>query len=157
MSRRLCCIMTLTILLGGAWKSSDDRRPIARPDFSGTWVASSSEPLVPFGPQAAISQDSAAISLPQNGQVVAIRLDAETQYTTTTVRGDTWSHRVETRWIQDALLIIETTIAPIGTWEDSSILSFESADANVLTVVSIRTPKTNKGTMITRVDRYRRR
>jgi hypothetical protein len=130
----------------------------AKPDFSGAWTLVSAVPAVPAGPLGrggTVTQDASSLTFTTGSRSVTYRLDRpETQTPTTTVRGETWLLTSQVRWVQDALLVVTKTTAPIGTWEDMLTCALDGQGN--LTIVALATPKSGESAMITTLMTYRR-
>jgi hypothetical protein len=125
----------------------------------GTWALKTGEPYSPLGAAGTIAQTESRITVTASARperAVTYQLDRpEFTYTTTTVRGDTWTHVAQARWVTNALLVTTKTGAGVtGAWEDMVIYSLSGP--NTLTVVTVMTPKSSELGMSTQLSTYER-
>jgi hypothetical protein len=95
----VCAAISLSLVAVGASQTNSVRRP----DFFGTWVFEGPQTdaiYSPLGVECVIKHDVTAIAYSSRGRDISVAFGSpDTQYTTTTVRGEVWQHVARFRWI----------------------------------------------------------
>jgi hypothetical protein len=155
--------VVLSALLVTVWPASGAAQTASPPDFSGKWsLVAPGQPgpevwlSSPLRLEGTITQDGVTFTVNRSDGALTYRLDgSESQRTSTSPGGITFTTVSNARWVSNALVITESwTTGTGGRWQDMFVCSFD-ASGN-LVVVSIATPKTQRGTMITRMLTYKK-
>jgi hypothetical protein len=136
----------------------------SRPDFSGKWTLVAGPDVIvggPLGREGVISQDATSVTFTQSLPVthdpnrsLTYRVDgSESRNETRTLRGETWTHLSQARWMSEALLVTTITNAGItGRWE--SVLTCSLDGKGNLVIVSVDPNLWPPSTMSTRTLTY---